>query len=161
VRLPLANVVGGLNNGWNTAMSTFAFERGTASLALQVLLMYKVEALLEACSPEEAALRETLVQLRADAAALRAMSYRFALENEHAVPGAEGSIIRLYFAELNQKVANASIKLHGISAPEVIAHHGWAYHYFEAFSETIAGGTAEIQRDVIAERVLGLPRGAR
>lgn len=161
VRIPLANVVGGLNNGWKTAMSTFAFERGTASLALQISLIGKVERLLEACGPDRPALREQLANLRADTAALRAMSYRFALDNEQGVPGAEGSAIRLYFAELTKRVTTMAIEVYGLDHPEVLAHHGWAYDYFDGFSETIAGGTAEIQRDLIGERVLGLPRGSR
>lgn len=161
VRIPLANVVGGLNNGWKTAMSTFAFERGTASLALQILLMHKVEALIAACPQERAALRDELARLRADSLALRAMSYRFAIDSEAGLPGAEGSIIRLYFAELGQRVSAAAIRLYGIADPDILAPHGWGYDYLDAFSETIAGGTAEIQRDLIGERVLGLPRGAR
>lgn len=161
VRIPLSNVVGGLNNGWKTAMSTFAFERGTASLALQILLIYKVEALLAACPANRPVLRDKLAGLRAEAAAIRAMTYRFAIDNEHGVPGAEGSVIRLYFAELSKRVTAVAIDLFGVAHCEVLANHGWAYDYFDAFSETIAGGTAEIQRDLIGERVLGLPRGAR
>lgn len=161
VRIPLSNVVGGLNNGWKTAMSTFAFERGTASLALQISLIGKVEKLLAAWDESRPALRDSLASLRAEAAALRAMSYRFALANEQGVPGAEGSAIRLYFAELTKRVTAAAIEVYGIDHPEVLAHHSWAYDYFDGFSETIAGGTAEIQRDLIGERVLGLPRGAR
>ena len=161
VRVPVANVVGGLNHGWKTAMSTFAFERGTASLALQIQLMHKVEALIAACPPERAALRDELARLRAESLALRAMSYRFAIDAEAGLPGAEGSIVRLYFAELGQRVSAAAIRLKGIADPDVLAPHGWGYDYCDAFSETIAGGTAEIQRDLIGERVLGLPRGAR
>jgi alkylation response protein AidB-like acyl-CoA dehydrogenase len=55
VRIPLSNVVGGLHNGWATAMSTLSFERGTASLALQIRLLLKVEELVAACPPERAA----------------------------------------------------------------------------------------------------------
>lgn len=161
VRIPLANIVGGLNNGWKTAMSTFAFERGTASLALQISLIGKVETLIASCPPDRAALLGELAALRAQAAALRAMSYRFALDNESGVPGAEASIVRLYFAELTQRVTAAAIDLFGIDHPQVLIHHGWGYDYFDGYSETIAGGTAEIQRELIGERVLGLPRGAR
>lgn len=161
VRIPLSNVVGGVNNGWKTAMSTFAFERGTASLALQILLIYKVEELIAACPASRPALRDRLAGLRAEAAAIRAMTYRFAIDNEHGVPGAEGSVIRLYFAELSKRVTAAAIDLYGVSHPDVLAAHGWAFDYFDAYSETIAGGTAEIQRDLIGERVLGLPRGTR
>jgi alkylation response protein AidB-like acyl-CoA dehydrogenase len=159
VRVPLSNVVGGLNNGWKTAMATLGFERGTASLALQISLGQRVETLIAAC--EDAAQARVLLDLRADAAALRAMSYQFALRSEAGAPGSEGSMIRLYFAELTQRVGQMAIDIFGIDAPEVLAAHGLGYDYFDGFSETIAGGTAEIQRNIIAERVLGLPRGTR
>ncbi|HYP64562.1 MAG TPA: acyl-CoA dehydrogenase family protein, partial [Acidocella sp.] len=110
---------------------------------------------------KDAALGETLMDLRADAAALRAMSYQFAVKSETGPVGSEGSMIRLYFAELAQRVAKASIEIFGIAAPNVLEEHGLGFDYFDAYSETIAGGTAEIQRNIIAERVLGLPRGSR
>ncbi|WCT73471.1 acyl-CoA dehydrogenase family protein [Sphingomonas naphthae] len=161
VRIPLANVVGGLNKGWATAMSTLSFERGTAALALQISLLLKVEDLIADCPADKPVLRARLGRLRAEAAAMRAMVYRFAVEAETGVPGPEGSIIRLYFAELSQRVGAAAIDLYGLSAPEALGDHGWAHEYLDAFSETIAGGTAEIQRNIIGERVLGLPRGPR
>jgi len=161
VRIPLANVVGGLNNGWATAMSTLSFERGTAALALQLRLVLQVEELVAACPVDRPVLRARLAKLRAEAAAMRAMAYRFAIEAATGVPGPEGSIIRLYFAELSQRVGAAAIELYGLAAPETLGDHGWAHDYLDAFSETIAGGTAEIQRNIIGERVLGLPRGPR
>jgi alkylation response protein AidB-like acyl-CoA dehydrogenase len=161
VRIPLSNVVGGLHNGWATAMSTLSFERGTASLALQIRLLLKVEELVAACPPDRVALRGRLAKLRAEASAMRAMVYRFAVDAETGVPGPEGSMIRLYFAELSQRVGAAAIELYGLGGPETLGDQGWAHDYLDFFSETIAGGTAEIQRNIIGERVLGLPRGPR
>lgn len=161
VRIPLANVVGGLNNGWRTAMSTLGFERGTASLALQISLVLKVEELLAACPVNHAPLRHRLALLRAEAGAMRAMTYRFAIEAADGVPGPEGSMIRLQFAELAKEVGAAAIELYGLDGDAVLGSHGWAHDYLDSFSETIAGGTAEIQRNIIGERVLGLPKGPR
>ena len=161
VRVPLSNVVGGLNNGWATAMSTLSFERGTAALALLIGLNFKVERLLADCPIDRRDLRGRLARLRAEGASIRAMTYRFALDSEHGVPDASGSIIRLSFAEFAQRVAAAAIDLYGIDAPEVVGMHGWGHDYLDGFSETIAGGTAEIQRNIIGERVLGLPKGPR
>ena len=161
VRVPLANVVGGLGKGWATAMSTLSFERGTASLALLIGLTLKVEKLLADCPADRPEMRMRLAQLRAQGASIRATTYRFALDSENAVPDASGSIIRLSFAEFAQRVTAAAIDLYGIDAPQVVGSHGWGHDYLDAFSETIAGGTAEIQRNIIAERVLGLPKGPR
>jgi alkylation response protein AidB-like acyl-CoA dehydrogenase len=161
VRVPLGNVVGGLNNGWATAMSTLSFERGTAALALLIGLTIKVEKLLADCPPGRPEMRQRLALLRAEGASIRATTYRFALHSENTVPDASGSIMRLAFAEFGQRVTAAAIDLYGLDAPEVIGIAAWGHDYLDAFSETIAGGAAEIQRNIIAERVLGLPKGPR
>jgi alkylation response protein AidB-like acyl-CoA dehydrogenase len=161
VRVPLSNVVGGLNNGWATAMSTLSFERGTAALALLIGLTIKVEKLLADCPHDRPEMRVRLAQLRAEGASIRATTYRFALNSENSVPDASGSIMRLAFAEFGQRVTAAAIDLYGLDAPEVVGVAAWGHDYLDAFSETIAGGAAEIQRNIIAERVLGLPKGPR
>jgi alkylation response protein AidB-like acyl-CoA dehydrogenase len=161
VRVPLSHVVGGLNNGWATAMSTLSFERGTAALALLIGLTIKVEKLLADCPPDRPEMRFKVAQLRAEGASIRATTYRFALNSENSVPDASGSIMRLAFAEFGQRVTAAAIDLYGLDAPEVVGVAAWGHDYLDAFSETIAGGTAEIQRNIIAERVLGLPKGPR
>jgi alkylation response protein AidB-like acyl-CoA dehydrogenase len=56
---------------------------------------------------------------------------------------------------------DAAIDLYGVSAGCVLKDHGWGFDYLDGFSETIAGGAAEIQRNIIAERVLGLPKGPK
>lgn len=161
VRVPLSNVVGGVNNGWSTAMSTLSFERGTAALALLIGLTIKVEKLLADCPADRPTMRLRIARLRAEGAAIRATTYRFALDCENAIPDASGSIMRLAFAEFAQRVTAAAVDLYGIEAAEVVGMHSWGHDYLDAFSETIAGGAAEIQRNIIAERVLGLPKGPR
>ena len=90
------------------------------------------------------------------------MNYRITLDSEHGVLDASGSMVRLAFAEFAQRVSAAAIELYGIDGLQVVGQqHGWGHDYLYAFSETIAGGAAEIQRNIIAERVLGLPRKPR
>ncbi|WP_367193078.1 acyl-CoA dehydrogenase family protein [Amorphus sp. 3PC139-8] len=158
VRIPLSNVVGGLNNGWKTAMTTLGFERATAATALQIELSAKVEALLRFAEVQgDGGFAHELASARAEAAALRALTYR-TLFKDPTTPF-DGSMVRLFFAELAQRIHRLGMQLYGPENADCDRLSGWVYAYLEAFSETIAGGTAEIQRNIIGERILGLPRG--
>lgn len=154
VRIPLDNVVGGLGEGWRVAMTTLGFERKTAAMGLQLELSIKVEDLIAmAAAKPGSAMAERLGDLRAEAAALRAMTYRTMFR----APATkfDGSMMRLYFAELAQRVNAAAMDILG---PDALVENRWTRDYLEGYSETIAGGTAEIQRNIVAERILGLPR---
>ena len=161
VRVPVANVVGELHKGWGVAMSTLAFERGTAFAAHQVRLAEQIERIIGLAPSDDDELAARLATARAEVAALRAMTYLAVSRNLRAdLPGAEGSIIRVYFAELRQRVAALALDVLG---PEALAlsesRDGFTRDYLYSYAETIGGGTAEIQREIIGERVLGLPKG--
>jgi alkylation response protein AidB-like acyl-CoA dehydrogenase len=168
VRIPRANIVGKLNDGWNVAMSTLSFERGTAFLSEQVRLTRVVDQLIEA--DDEIARR--LALLRAEVEALRSMTYRSVSRTARTgVPSAEASLIRLFFSELQQRVFALAMEILG---PEVLTWDGqgrparvtarhagapsWVSHWLLAFSATIAAGSKDIQRNIIGDRILGLPR---
>lgn len=164
VRIPLANVVGGLGNGWKVAMSTLSFERGTGFIADQVKLAIEVEQLLarakETGAIDDHLIADRLAQMRAEVSALRAMTYRNVSEViRNGQPGAEASVIRLFTAELGQRIDRLAVELAG---PEILDfRYGDDSHvadYLRGFAGTIAGGSAQIQRDIIGERVLGLPK---
>jgi len=164
VRIPLSNVVGTLHDGWRVAMTTLSFERSTAAVALQLELSVKARhlcawALENGLLQSDPALHRDLAMLRAEAAALRALTYQ-TLFRTPATPF-DGSIVRLSFAELSQRLHRIAMRCMG---PEQVCreeHAQWVHAYLESYSETIAGGTAEIQRNIIGERILGLPRQGR
>lgn len=164
VRVPLANVVGGLGNGWKVAMSTLSFERGTGFIADQVRIGIEVDELIATARAGGAiadqAIAGDLALLRAEVAALRAMTYRNVSEAARTgQPGAEASLIRLFTSELNQRVDRMAVDLLG---DEIIdfayGDPGPVSDYLRGFAQTIAGGTAQVQRNIIGERLLGLPR---
>jgi len=173
VRIPLSNVVGGLHNGWRTAMSTLGFERGTAFMADQVELAATVERLIDeakvrvgpdgkrpAIQDDELARRLSLA--RAEVAALRAMTITGISRNARTdTPGPEGSIVRLFHGELHQRVYQLALDIIGADAlrlTEVDGEGVWTGPYLQSFAYTIGGGTSDIQRNIVGERVLGLPR---
>ncbi|HWL78001.1 acyl-CoA dehydrogenase family protein [Microbacterium sp.] len=172
VRIPLSNVVGELDGGWDVAMSTLSFERGTAFTASQVQLASTVERLIALARERTRVDGRTLItddhvahrlaEVKAEVAALRAMTYAgISRAARTGTPGAEGSIVKLYYSELHKKVARLAVELLGVDAVELVSRWvpgGWTGDYLSSFSLTIGGGTSEIQRNIIGDRVLGLPR---
>lgn len=170
VKIPLENVVGGVGNGWSVAMSTLAFERGTGFIAEQVKLAERVEHLLakaqSTIGPDGRALirredmAERLATLRAEVAALKAVTYTTVSTTARTgQPGPEASVVRLFTAELSQRIAHLDLEMLGADMLDFrYGDQNEVHDYFRGFASTIAGGSAQIQRDIIAERILGLPR---
>jgi alkylation response protein AidB-like acyl-CoA dehydrogenase len=172
VRIPIENVVGQVNDGWNVSMTTLGFERGTAFINHQIALASTVDELValagnvpaadgRGTAIEDGAVVAKLATLRAQVAALRAMTYLSVSRGMvQEVPGPEGNIIALYYAELSKKVYAFAVELLG---PQGLEKDGteraWLTEYLDAFKNTIAGGSSQIRRNIIGERLLGLPRG--
>ena len=164
-RIPLANVVGGLNNGWSVAMSTLGFERGTAQIKDQIRYAFLVEQMIERARKrfgtsnlDNDELGARLAQLRADMAAARAMAYMVVSRAQAGIKGSESSLMRAMVGEVQQKVRRLAFDIIGPEALENPEDDDWVYFYLRTYSTTIAAGTAQIQRNIIGERVLGLPR---
>ena len=164
VRVPIENVVGEIGQGWSVAMSTLGFERGTGFMKLQTELSVALECLIadadELGMSDDPSVRRQFGELRADVLAMRAMTYATVSSAARTdVPGPEGSMIKVFYADLAQRIHRARM--------EVIGAHGldrggrYAYdigEYLYSYASTMGGGTSELQRDIIGERVLGLPR---
>lgn len=165
VRIPLKNVVGDVNDGWSVAMSTLGFERGTAQVRDQLRYAYLVERMIaEArqklgadCPLSQDEIGARLAQLRADMAAARAMTYMVVSRAEAGKTGAE-SLMRAMVGETQQRARRLALDILGPRALENPEDDDWVYYYLRSFSITIAAGTSQIQRNIIGERVLGLPR---
>ncbi len=172
VRIPLANVVGGIDNGWSVAMSTLSFERGTAFTLHAVQLAAAVESLIELAGShrslngrpviDDDAIAQRLARVRADVAALRALTYLTISKNAvSAEPGPEGSMLKLFYSDLGKEVAQLAMDVlgpHSLALVDGDPAAEWIDRYLTSFTYGIGGGTSEIQRNIIAERVLGLPR---
>jgi alkylation response protein AidB-like acyl-CoA dehydrogenase len=172
VRIPLKNVVGEVNQGWSVAMATLSFERGTAFMETQVRLAFTVEKLIAmareqngpgGCAAiEQGDIAERLGQLRARAASLRAMAHMCASRAKHSeIPGPEGTLIALRGAEMKQDVYRLAMDIlgtRGFERPTDFMPEQIVQQYLYSYASTVGGGTTEIRRNIIAERVLGLPR---
>jgi alkylation response protein AidB-like acyl-CoA dehydrogenase len=173
VRIPLSNVVGGLNQGWSVAMTTLSIERGAAFMADQVALARTVERLIEVArerpGPDgrrpaiaDDAIARDLARARAETAALRAMTYATVARNlRDGRPGPEGSLPKVYYSDVVQRVYQLGMTILGPDALVMNSElHGvdWVFHYLDSFARSIGAGTREIQKNIIGERVLGLPR---
>jgi len=165
VRIPLKNVVGEFNQGWTTAMTTLGFERGTGTVAHQVELATRVDRLIDELHAMPGGADEVqfelLATLKSEVMALRSLTAQSISRGMHEdVPGAEGNIVALYFGELTRRVNAAAFDLLG---PVSLDRGGYNYpgHFLECFKWAIGGGTSEIRRNTIGERVLGLPKGPK
>lgn len=172
VRIPLTNVVGNVNDGWRVAMSTLSFERGTAFMADQIDLAAEVDELVKLAQDtflangrlaiDDDTIAERLATCRAEVTALRAMTVAGICRTiRTGTPGPEASMVRLFHGELHQRVYRLAMDilgLDGLRLTPVDGEGNWSGPYLQSFAYTIGGGTTDIQRNIIGERVLGLPR---
>jgi alkylation response protein AidB-like acyl-CoA dehydrogenase len=179
VRVPLGNLVGQENDGWAMANGSLAHERGMVWVGAVMGLEESLERLLaeapawlERLTPAERALAvDQVVQIAIDTQAARCLGYRGFAKLARGGTAPEQALMKLFASEARQQLALVAAELQGADALEIgsIALDGhlaidepqgtWLEQYFISFANTISAGTSEIQRNIIAERVLGLPRG--
>jgi len=173
VRVPIANRVGAENDGWRVTNVTLRFERGTA-FASEMIKLQRVLADLvvvakqvtrhEACAWDDAGLRREVGHLLAELDALWAMVKRSVSEaSKTGVPGLEGSAIKLFYTELFQRVSELGVRIlgrAGLSRDDVagLPSSTILQRHLNSLSLTIAAGSSQIQRNIVGERILGLPK---
>ncbi|MEJ8573017.1 acyl-CoA dehydrogenase family protein [Microbaculum marinum] len=165
VRIPAGMHLGAVNEGWHAAVGVLGFERATARLYRQARFQAEFDALLKllAARPDKASdgwFRQQVGAHAADLNVLRLLNLKTAsrIANGKGI-GSEASIVKLFWSELHQRImAFASEVLDEAFANGDPEAERFRFLYLQSRAETIYAGTSEIQRNIIAERMLGLPR---
>ena len=165
VRVPVDNVLGEVGGGWQVAMTTLLHERGTLGFALTATLEVAVGRLVELARDRGATpvQRDAIAREWIELQALRATAYRsLSTLLRTGVPGPEGSILKLQWSEANQRLTKLALELlgpdAGLSGGNAPYGGYWQHQQLRSRGNTIEAGTSEILRNIVAERVLGLPR---
>ncbi len=162
------DLVGQPGDGWKIAMTVFGFERGGLAQAARFERAVAELATLarERGKGSDATTRQKIAQAQIEAHVFRLIGLRNLTKAQHGhAPGPEASVTKLYWSEMDKRLQEAAIGvegMYGALAPEstlAIEDGRWQYGWMWAQAETIYAGSSEIQRNIIAERVLGLPRG--
>ena len=169
VRVSVAQVLGEVNKGWTTAITALMNERANLGTGVQVVFKRNLEALIARShtmernggpASEDPIVRQKLAQAYLELEILRLNTNRALTSlSKTGIPGAEGSIQKLYWSEMNQRTQQVAQEMFGPYGQLSDFDNGmWSYAYLRSRGNTIEAGTSEIQRNIIAERVLGLPK---
>ncbi|MGH2725144.1 MAG: acyl-CoA dehydrogenase family protein [Actinomycetota bacterium] len=171
VYVPAGDVVGEVNGGWQVAITTLLHERGSTAFFLLGRLERNLQRLLALAgetrrnrrlAADDPIVRDRVAASFTDLQAMRFTSWR-ALSDlmQKGLPGPEGSIIKLHWSEANQRLGRLALDILGPDAALAGAEEGlgfWQQQALRSRGNTIEAGTSEVLRNIIAERVLGLPR---
>ena len=177
VRVPAAHLIGAENTGWRMAQTTLATERAFNMLELQARLAVALreiaaQALVTPVAPgrmaaDDDSVRQDLAARAAEVEVLGLLGQRLARDVERTGEvGPEGSIVKLFYSETLQKLTGLAVRISGMAAmlderrefATTWTSGHWMIDHLKSWNWTIAAGSNEIQRNIIGERVLGLPR---
>ena len=176
VRIPIENLVGAENDGWRVTNVTLRFERGTAFASDMIQLQAFVQRMIEAAKKitsdgarawDDKALRRQIGHLSGELESLWAMVKLSVCEaKETGVPGVGASAVKLYYTDIYQRTTELALELlgrAGLSRSDFVdlPSHLFINRHFNAISVAIAAGTSQIQKNIIGERILGLPKEPR
>jgi alkylation response protein AidB-like acyl-CoA dehydrogenase len=157
VEVPGENLLGDVGGGWQVAMTTLLHERGTLGLALTGTLdaqVNKLIAVTKARAADDPIIRDRVAREWIELQALKLTNYRsLTTLVQTGIPGPEGSGSKLHWSEQNQRLTKLALEILGGEDDGY-----WGYQQLRSRGNTIEAGTSEILRNIIAERVLGLPR---
>ena len=178
VVVPGDNLVGKLNQGWAISAGSLAHERGMLWTSQAARIEKKTDELVALGNRtsargtrlgDDTAFRDAVAALYVEGQALKFMGYRGFARAARGEASPEHSVLKLVGSELEQRLALTAAEALGVEALDVewdrhasyddaTGAPPWSIQYLRSFSNTIAGGTSEIQRNIIAQRVLGMPR---
>jgi alkylation response protein AidB-like acyl-CoA dehydrogenase len=160
-RIPDENVVGGVGNGWMVALTTLMHERAGLAFGLQVQLKIALGQLMDLARDQgvdqDPIVRQRIAQLYIESEAIRLNASRGLTQiMKTGIPGPEGSLTKWMWSDTNQALTELAMDIRGPDAP--IIDSDWTYRFLRSRANSIEGGTTEILKNIVAERVLGLPR---
>jgi alkylation response protein AidB-like acyl-CoA dehydrogenase len=160
-RIPDENVVGGEGNGWMVAITTLMHERAGlgfgSAIQLKIALGELMELARERGVDDDPVIRQKIAQLYIESECLRLTASRgLTQQMKTGIPGPEGSLVKWQWSDSNQALTELAMEIMGADAP--VVDDKWTYRFLRARANSIEGGTTEILKNIVAERVLGLPR---
>ncbi len=171
MRVPVANRVGAENDGWRVTMVTLSFERGTAFVGDLLEAFEVLDALVRLARHSgvwtDAGIRRQIGHLRAELDALWALTRRNVSQAARTgMPGAGGTVFKLAYSETRNRLGELSLSLLGrsglaasdLSGAGPVSAATMVEDWLRGISLTIAAGTSQIQRNIVGERLLGLPK---
>jgi len=176
VEVPLDRLVGKENEGWLIAITTLMFERIMNEVSILPKLQKSLDRLIDLANNtirdgqviiKNPVYRQKIALLQVDVEVMRLNQYRnLATLLKGEMPGPEGSIGKVFWSELNQRMQETALEIMGpysqlLKGSKYAKDNGkWTFDFLRARGNTIEGGTTEIQKNIIGERVLGLPKDA-